>query len=299
MNFESKNGFLSAVWGPAAWHYLHVMSFSYPLDPTDDERRLFATLVFSLCHVLPCRACREGLIRNLDRVPLCADDLADRVAFAHWLYRLHDEVNRMLQKPTDLSFTQVGRRHLNARIGRMCIVYADRTPRRAHPTPRDSVGWACDASMRRAIATHRETRHRKWDAAFWLFVHCVAFNYPPEPTVEQRIQYRQFFACIFATTPADAEWSRRLRTIALEPASEWAIDARHFANRHTLSKWVYDVHRVHVIDFRHALPLPKWEAFRISYEQYRAHCTAGTSHSHGGCLTSTSGSPAKCIIATR
>ena len=33
-DFYSGDGFLTSVWGPAVWHFLHTISFNYPVSPT-------------------------------------------------------------------------------------------------------------------------------------------------------------------------------------------------------------------------------------------------------------------------
>ena len=33
-DYNSGDGMLTSVWGPSLWHYLHVMSFNYPINPT-------------------------------------------------------------------------------------------------------------------------------------------------------------------------------------------------------------------------------------------------------------------------
>lgn len=37
-DFESKDGMLTSVWGPSMWHFLHTMSFNYPLKPTKQDK---------------------------------------------------------------------------------------------------------------------------------------------------------------------------------------------------------------------------------------------------------------------
>ena len=33
---------LTTVWGPSMWHYLHTMSFNYPVKPTSlDKKELY------------------------------------------------------------------------------------------------------------------------------------------------------------------------------------------------------------------------------------------------------------------
>ena len=30
---------LTTVWGPSMWHYLHTMSFNYPIKPTKKKKK--------------------------------------------------------------------------------------------------------------------------------------------------------------------------------------------------------------------------------------------------------------------
>ena len=32
--YNSNDGMLTSVWGPSLWHYLHVVSFNYPVNPS-------------------------------------------------------------------------------------------------------------------------------------------------------------------------------------------------------------------------------------------------------------------------
>ena len=33
--YNSGDGMLTSIWGPSLWHYLHVISFNYPTNPTN------------------------------------------------------------------------------------------------------------------------------------------------------------------------------------------------------------------------------------------------------------------------
>ena len=37
---------LTSVWGPSMWHYLHTMSFNYPVKPTPEEKNIIKNLFF-------------------------------------------------------------------------------------------------------------------------------------------------------------------------------------------------------------------------------------------------------------
>ena len=38
-DYNSEQGMLTSVWGPSLWHFLHVMSFNYPVKPTKIQKK--------------------------------------------------------------------------------------------------------------------------------------------------------------------------------------------------------------------------------------------------------------------
>ena len=38
-DYKSGDGMLTSVWGPSLWHYLHTMSFNYPISPSNEEKK--------------------------------------------------------------------------------------------------------------------------------------------------------------------------------------------------------------------------------------------------------------------
>ena len=38
-DYQSKDGMLTAVWGPGLWHSLHAISFNYPNNPTKTQQK--------------------------------------------------------------------------------------------------------------------------------------------------------------------------------------------------------------------------------------------------------------------
>ena len=61
---------LTSVWGPSAWHYLHTMSFNYPVKPTQEHKQQYYAYFTSLQWTLPCKYCRENYTKNLEVLPL-------------------------------------------------------------------------------------------------------------------------------------------------------------------------------------------------------------------------------------
>ena len=66
----SNDGMLTTVWGPAIWHFLHTMSFNYPVHPTQEQKVQYRDFILQLEHVLPCKYCRMNLTKNFKTLPL-------------------------------------------------------------------------------------------------------------------------------------------------------------------------------------------------------------------------------------
>ena len=60
-DYFSGDGMLTTVWGPSMWHYLHTMSFNYPVNPSMKDKHNYRNFILSLKNVLPCKYCRENL----------------------------------------------------------------------------------------------------------------------------------------------------------------------------------------------------------------------------------------------
>lgn len=95
---------LTSIWGPSQWHFLHCISFNYPVEPTAEQKRQYRDYVLSLRHILPCKYCRINLEKNLQKLPLTEEHMQSRATFSRYIYDLHELVNKMLGKKSGLSF---------------------------------------------------------------------------------------------------------------------------------------------------------------------------------------------------
>jgi hypothetical protein len=116
-HYESRDGILTYVWGPPLWHFLHTMSFNYPVEPSPKQKKQYANFVLSLQYILPCGKCRENLQNTFKKLPLEKKDLKGREAFSRYMYHLHEAVNVMLNKHSGLTYEDVRERyeHFRAR----------------------------------------------------------------------------------------------------------------------------------------------------------------------------------------
>jgi hypothetical protein len=102
---------LTTAWGPAIWHYLHMMSFNYPVKPTLEDKKHYREFILNLQYVLPCKYCRINLKNNFKQKPIQMCDMASRETFSRYVYELHELVNKMLKKKSNLSYCDVRERY--------------------------------------------------------------------------------------------------------------------------------------------------------------------------------------------
>ena len=116
-DYCSSDGMLTTVWGPTLWHFLHTMSFNYPVLPTEKEKQSYRKFILNLKYTLPCRYCRENLKKNLKQCPLTMLKMKNRNSFSRYVYDLHQHINKMLGKKIKITFDEVRERyeHFRAR----------------------------------------------------------------------------------------------------------------------------------------------------------------------------------------
>jgi hypothetical protein len=110
-DYMSGDGMLTSVWGPAAWHLLHTISFNYPINPTEENKKYYKEFVENLTNVLPCKYCRMNLTNNLKAHPLLPCHMKNRDTFSRYIYNLHEIVNKLLDKKSGLSYCDVRERY--------------------------------------------------------------------------------------------------------------------------------------------------------------------------------------------
>lgn len=110
-DYNSGDGMLTTVWGPSMWHFLHTMSFNYPVKPTVEDKQNYRNFILSLRYILPCKYCRQNLTTNLKATPLTLTHMKNRESFSRFVYKLHETVNKMLGKKSGLTYCDVRERY--------------------------------------------------------------------------------------------------------------------------------------------------------------------------------------------
>lgn len=86
------------IWGSHAWIFLHCIAYTYPDNPTYQDKISYLTFFSELGKVLPCYTCRENYKIHLLENPLTLNTLSSKVKFNMWLNTLHNQVNKTLGK---------------------------------------------------------------------------------------------------------------------------------------------------------------------------------------------------------
>ena len=114
-DYDSGDGMLTTIWGPSLWHFLHTMSFNYPVKPSKEEKQRYRAFILNLQYILPCKYCRQNLKTNLKANPLTMSDMENRDKFSRFIYKLHETINKLLGKKSGLSYCDVRERYENFR----------------------------------------------------------------------------------------------------------------------------------------------------------------------------------------
>lgn len=83
--------------GHSAWTWLHTMAAHYPDHPTVDEQKGMAHLIYNFARFYPCHECASNLKSEMRDLP---PEVGTRRDFEGWLCKLHNRVNKRLNKPT-------------------------------------------------------------------------------------------------------------------------------------------------------------------------------------------------------
>jgi hypothetical protein len=114
-DYNSNEGMVVNLWGPAAWHFLHTMSFNYPVTPSHQDKVNYRNHILGLRNVLPCGKCRANLKENFKKLPLRMADMKSRETFSKYIFNLHELINTMLGKKSNLTYEEVRNTYENFR----------------------------------------------------------------------------------------------------------------------------------------------------------------------------------------
>ena len=135
---------------------------------------------------------------------------------------------------------------------------------------------------------------RVWGPAGWLFLHCIAQNYPWDPTPKKKREYLQFFKMVGKVLPC--RYCRESYDTFITE-QDTLLNISTMANRNTLVKWLYLVHNKvnKKLEVRGA---PTFKQVVDKYESFRSKCTKSPPEEKPkkGCFDPMKGFRKKCTI---
>ena len=87
------------VWGSTYWVYLHLLSISFPDQPSDHEKINLKKFLKIFPETIPCVKCKTHFIKNLKQYDL-DKMLKNKKTFMEFIWILHNNVNDLLKKQT-------------------------------------------------------------------------------------------------------------------------------------------------------------------------------------------------------
>jgi len=142
-----------------------------------------------------------------------------------------------------------------------------------------------------------------WGPAFWHILHMMSFNYPINPTKENKEYYKSFVLNLKNVLPCKYCRINLKNNFKVLPLTDECME-----NRETFSKYIYNLHETvnKMLGKKSGLT---YEDVRIRYENFRARCTIENpklfnfrklktlkKEKEKGCTEPLYGKKSKCII---
>ena len=138
---------------------------------------------------------------------------------------------------------------------------------------------------------------KTWGPPGWVFLHCIAQNYPQEPTEEQKRNYLSFFKSVGDVLPC--RYCREsYQQYIKEPSTRLSHNV--MKSRQTLSRWLYDIHNK-VNKKLSVTNAPSFDEVTRKYESFRSKCGHKSPEIiekvvKKGCTDPLKGHRKKCVI---
>jgi len=142
-----------------------------------------------------------------------------------------------------------------------------------------------------------------WGPSMWHYLHTMSFNYPANPTCEEKQHYRNFVLSLKNVLPCG-----KCRVNLCNNFKKLPLKMTNMANRETFSKYIYNLHELinKMLGKKSGL---SYNQVRERYEHFRARCaksykdlrkdlrkTVKMTNKEKGCTEPLYGEKAKCVL---
>mgnify|MGYP003685000879 CR=1 FL=1 len=139
-----------------------------------------------------------------------------------------------------------------------------------------------------------------WGPSMWHTLHTISFNYPVDPTKNDKRNYRDYILNLKYVLPCG-----KCRANLKNNFKKLPLKMKHMENRETLSKYVYELHELinTMLGKKSGL---SYDDVRERYEDFRSRCTISLKEvkpksktykkKENGCTEPLYGEKSKCIL---
>ena len=142
-----------------------------------------------------------------------------------------------------------------------------------------------------------------WGPSQWHVLHTMSFNYPVNPTPQDKRNYRNYILSLKTVLPCG-----KCRDNLRKNFIKLPLLKKHMKSRQTFSKYIYDLHEL-INDMLGKKSGLSYDQVRNTYENFRSRCLATdkekekiqnllnkTVKKESGCTKPLYGKKAKCLI---
>jgi len=139
-----------------------------------------------------------------------------------------------------------------------------------------------------------------WGPSLWHTLHVISFNYPINPTKDDKKSYKQYIYLLKKTLPCGI-----CRKNLIKNLKDLPLKGKDLKNRESFSRWVFNLHELvnKMLNKQSGLT---YNDVRERYEHFRARCTidmtsilkkkSRKNKKEKGCTKPLYGKKAKCLI---
>lgn len=130
-----------------------------------------------------------------------------------------------------------------------------------------------------------------WGPSLWHYLHTMSFNYPNQPSAQDKRQYRDFIIGLRNVLPC-----KHCRTNLKKNFKVLPLRLSNMVNRETFSRYIYNLHELvnKMLGKKSGL---SYCDVRERYEHFRSRCANTTElNVESGCTEPLYGKKAKCVL---
>jgi hypothetical protein len=234
-----------ASWGSALWHFLHTISFNFPVHPTQEQKAHYFNFMVCLRDVLPEK--RDEYNSDLKRTGFLEDSsvhLASRDNFSRFIYTLSHRRSdyKGLRNTYELFRASCVKKkkkrgHHGGCTKPLSHVQSDCIVEMRAPTGGSTfvVDSGCVVKIKKRRNSSYGFNTAVWGPALWHFLHTISFDY--KATRQAQIDYKWFLISLGAVLPC-----RICRDNYSLNLKETGFCTKVFQNRDTFSRFIYKLH---------------------------------------------------------